>query len=202
MTRRKQVNKGKIFGAFASMILFVIVIANADKLSPSEEQGYINPAFIGEGNAIPTINMDALSISIDDTEEGTVIQYIVQPEDTFESIAVEFGTTISNLKKINKIQSLPVGQKIIVTNEEDGIIYTVREVQNIKVFVQKYNLELSDLMTLNYILDDSEMLQEGQELFINISPEKANAIPGFIDKAQPNLNPQPVVRKKPKTSTS
>jgi hypothetical protein len=53
-------------------------------------------------------------------------------------------------------------------------------------------------MTLNYITDDSEILYEGQEIFINLSEEKANNIPGFIDKAQPDLS-IPVV--KPKTTT-
>jgi hypothetical protein len=32
-------------------------------------------------------------------------------------------------------------------------------------------------MTLNYITDDSEILYEGQEIFINLSEEKANNIP-------------------------
>ena len=42
-------------------------------------------------------------------------------------------------------------------------------------------------MTLNYITDDSEILYQGQEIFINISEEKANKIAWFIDKAQPDL---------------
>ena len=72
----------------------------------------------------------------------------------------------------------------------------MRETQNIKVFANKYGLNLEDLMTLNYIQDDTEMLQKGQEIFINLSEEKANTIPGFIDKGQPDLSPQIV---KPKT---
>jgi hypothetical protein len=48
----------------------------------------------------------------------------------------------------------------VVTNEEDGILYKVRENQNIKVFANKYGLDLQDLMTLNYITDDSEILYE------------------------------------------
>ena len=74
----------------------------------------------------------------------------------------------------------------------------VRENQNIKVFANKYGLDLKDLMTLNYITDDSEILYEWQEIFINLSEEKANNIPWFIDKAQPDLS-IPVV--KPKTTT-
>ncbi|MDR0860087.1 MAG: LysM peptidoglycan-binding domain-containing protein [Candidatus Peribacteria bacterium] len=158
--------------------------------------GYINPAFVGDSGKDVTINMDTFKTTIDETDDGVVVQYIVQPGDSLESIATEFGTTVSNLKKINDLKSIKAGQKLIVTNEEDGIIYTVRETQNIKVFANKYNLNLEDLMTLNYILDDTEILQKGQEVFINVSAEKANNIPGFIDKAQPNLNP-PVVKPKP-----
>jgi hypothetical protein len=62
-------------------------------------------------------------------------------------------------------------------------------------------LDLKDLMTLNYITDDSEILYEGQEIFINLSEEKANNIPGFIDKAQPDLS-IPVVKPKPKPTTT
>jgi LysM repeat protein len=40
------------------------------------------------------------------------------------------------------------------------------------VFANKYGLDLKDLMTLNYITDDSEILYEGQEIFINLSEEK------------------------------
>jgi hypothetical protein len=69
------------------------------------------------------------------------------------------------------------------------------------VFANKYGLDLKDLMTLNYITDDSEILYEGQEIFINLSEEKANNIPGFIDKAQPDLS-IPVVKPKPKQTTT
>jgi hypothetical protein len=36
------------------------------------------------------------------------------------------------------------------------------------------------------------MLQKGQEVFINLTEEKANTIPWFIDKGQPDLSPQVV----------
>lgn len=142
-----------------------------------------------------------MSISMDETTDLAVVQYIVQDWDSLESIATEFWTTVSNLKKINWISSIKPGQKIIVTNEEDGILYKVREKQNIKVFANKYGLDLQDLMTMNYITDDSEILYEGQEIFINLSEEKANAIPGFIDKAQPDLT-IPVVKKTTTTTTT
>lgn len=185
-------------------MVFVLLIVNADKISyGNNDVGYINPAFIGDSKRDVTIDMDALSISVDETDDTAVVQYIVQEGDTLESIATDFGTTVSNLKKINGITSIKPGQKIVVTNEEDGILYKVRETQNVKVFANKYGLNLEELMTLNYIQDDTEMLQKGQEIFINLSEEKANTIPGFIDKGQPDLSPQVVKPKTtPKTTTS
>jgi len=181
----------------------VLLIVNADKLSSSPDTiGYVNPAFLGDSGNDVTINMNKLSINVNESNDTAVVQYIVQEGDTFESIATEFGTTVSNLKKINGIKSIKPGQQIIVTDEEDGIIYTVRENQNIKVFANKYGFNLSDLMTLNYITDDSEMLRKGQEIFINLTEEKANAIPGFIDKGQPDLSPPQVVKPKPVATTS
>lgn len=194
-------NKGKILWAVLSMFVFVVLIANADKLGVTSGMEYVNPVFIGNSWPNPTINMDEIPTTIDDTENGVVVKYIAKEGDTLESIASEFGITVSNLKKINNISSIHPWEKIIVTDEEDGIIYTVRETQNIKVFANKYNLNLQELMTLNYITDDTEILQEGQELFINISNEKANTIAGFIDKAQPNLAPQ-VIKPKPKPTTT
>ncbi|MBO4516270.1 hypothetical protein J5751_02300 [bacterium] len=41
------------------------------------------------------------------------------------------------------------------------------------VFANKYSLNIEDLMTLNYIQDESEILQEGQEVFLPITLEKA-----------------------------
>ncbi|MDR2416487.1 MAG: LysM peptidoglycan-binding domain-containing protein [Candidatus Peribacteria bacterium] len=178
MTRHQKVSKLKVFSTVIALVVLIVLIVNADKLnSSSKVVGYINPAFLGDSGKDVTINMNNLSISVDERDDTAVVQYIVQEGDTLETIASEFGTTVSTLKKINAISSIKPGQKIIVTDEEDGIIYTVRETQNIKVFANKYGLNLSDLMTLNYITDDTEMLQKGQEIFINLTEEKANAIP-------------------------
>jgi len=180
--------------------MFGVLVSVADKLSTPNDLGYVNPAFVSDSSKEVVINLDAMSVSMDETNDMAVVQYIVQEWDTLESIATEFWTTVSNLKKINWVSSIRPWQKIVVTNEEDGILYKVRENQNIKVFANKYGLDLKDLMTLNYITDDSEILYEGQEIFINLSEEKANNIPWFIDKAQPDLS-IPVVKPKPTTTT-
>ena len=201
MTRTHQVSKSRIFLTIACLFIFCALICLADRCTTSTDLDYVNPAFVSDSTKGVAINLDAMSISMDETTDLAVVQYIVQDWDSLESIATEFWTTVSNLKKINWISSIKPGQKIIVTNEEDGILYKVREKQNIKVFANKYGLDLQDLMTMNYITDDSEILYEGQEIFINLSEEKANAIPGFIDKAQPDLT-IPVVKKTTTTTTT
>ena len=200
MTRTHKISKRKIIFTIACLLIFGVLVVVADRCASPAELQYVNQNFVSGGSKDVSINLDAMSISMDDTNDAAVVQYIVQEWDTFESIATEFWTTVSNLKKINGISSVKPWQKIIVTNEEDWILYKVRENQNIKVFANKYWLDLQDLMTLNYITDDSEILYEWQEIFINLSEEKANNIPWFIDKAQPDLS-IPVVKPKPTTTT-
>lgn len=200
MTRTRKVRKGRIILTITCLFIFVVLVSIADRFTTATDLEYVNPAFVSDSSRDVAINLDAMSISMDETTDLAVVQYIVQEWDTFESIATEFWTTVSNLKKINGISSIKPWQKIVVTNEEDGILYKVRENQNVKVFANKYWLDLKDLMTLNYITDESEILYEGQEIFINLSEDKANNIPGFIDKAQPDLS-IPVVKPKPKNTT-
>ena len=200
MTRTHKVSKLRIFLTIACLFIFGVLVTVADRYCSPADLQYVNPTFVSNWSRDVAINLDAMSISMDETTDLAVVQYIVQDGDTLESIATEFWTTISNLKKINGISNVKPWQKIVVTNEEDWILYKVRENQNIKVFANKYGLDLQDLMTLNYITDDSEILYEGQEIFINLSEEKANNIPWFIDKAQPDLS-IPVVKPKLTTTT-
>jgi len=60
-----------------------------------------------------------------------------------------------------------------VSNEVDSIIYTIKDKTNVVVFANKYNLNLQDLMTLNYVQDETELFTPGQEVIINITKDKA-----------------------------
>ena len=89
-------------------------------------------------------------------------------------IASQFGTTVSALQKDNNLKTEPTpGQVLKILNQVDGIVYTVPDKTNVVVFANKYNLNLQDLMTLNYIQDESEILSSDQEIFLNITTEKA-----------------------------
>jgi hypothetical protein len=60
-----------------------------------------------------------------------------------------------------------------ISDEVDGLIYTITEKTNVVVFANAYDLNLQDLMTLNYIQDETELFTPGQDIFINITKEKA-----------------------------
>ncbi len=94
-----------------------------------------------------------------------------------------------------------------VTNQVDGIVYTIKDKTNVVVFANQYGLNLQDLMTLNYIQDESEILTPGQELFLNITKEKAYDL-GLLERPKPVIIPKstivyrPTINKSGKPTTS
>ena len=160
----------------------------------------INPIFTEENtNDLASIDVNTAIVSSSNEESIGVIQYIVQPWDTLGGIARQFGTTIGHLKKINNIWNSPIRwwQKLIVTAEEDGFVYTIKDKVSIGVFADTYGLNKEDLMSLNYIQDETEMLYAGQELFINLTTEQA-----YQANLMERPKPRPVVVKKPTITRS
>ena len=157
----------------------------------------IDPSFIeGDGGISHEISVDAITVNIDNQDNGT-IQYVVQPWDNLFKIASTFGTTISTIQKNNNLKwEAQVGQTLKITTNDDGIIYTVKEKTNIVVFANKYNLNVQDLMTLNYIADQTELLTPGQEITVNISKEKAYDL-GLLERPAPEIIPKSTITYKP-----
>jgi hypothetical protein len=75
-------------------------------------------------------------------------------------------------------------------------VYTVPEKTNIVVFANKYNLNVQDLMTLNYISDQTELLTPGQEITINISKERAYDL-ALLERPKPEIIAQSTIAYKP-----
>ncbi len=177
------------------------MIANADIFSKGDELLSINSGFIQGNDGISyNINLDAINIDTSTTTDG-VIQYTVQTWDTLLKIASVFWSTVSSIQKDNTIKTdkndeLTPGLVLKVSNQIDGIIYTTKDKINVVVFANKYNLNLQDLMTLNYVQDESEIFAPGQEVFINVSKEKAYDL-GLLDRPKPEIIPQSTITNKP-----
>ena len=88
-----------------------------------------------------------------------------------------------------------------ISNQVDGIIYTVTDKTNVVVFANKYNLNLQDLMTLNYVQDETEIFSPGQEIFINITKDKAYEL-GLLEKPAPEIIPKSTIAYRPTNNKS
>ena len=185
------------------MWLFVFVIVYADKFYSWSETVYVSSVFMEtDDEDTATINLDSLTVEINDQNEW-VINYVVQAGDSLGKIARNFGTTISHIRKVNGLSSndsIRPNQKLLITDEDEWIIYTIPEKTNVLVFANKYTLNVEDIMTLNYIQDESETLQQGQEVFLNVSLEKAYDLwlmerPKPVFKPESNLTYKPTINK-------
>ena len=97
MTRTHKVNKRRIILTIVCLLIFGVLVSVADRCTTSTDLTYMNPTFVSNWSKDVAINLDAMSISMDDTDDAAVVQYIVQEWDTLESIATEFWTTVKNL---------------------------------------------------------------------------------------------------------
>ena len=120
----------------------------------------------------------------------STIKYIVKAGDTLYKIALEYDTTVEEIKKINKLNSntLSINQELIIpqkenippeNNEIETSIYTVQKGDSLWSIAQKYNLTVDDLIELNNL--KKLTLQIGQQLLI---PKVVNNLPNNIYTVQ------------------
>jgi surface antigen/LysM repeat protein len=98
------------------------------------------------------------------------ITYIVKRWETLQSIAQEYGTTVRALARVNALQPDAVllqGQNIIIAYDE-WVVHIVDTVRTVKDFARKYNLNVDDIVSLNYIDSPDYILEIGQELFLDM----------------------------------
>lgn len=96
--------------------------------------------------------------------------YIVQKGDSLYSIAQKYGTTVSELKRLNNLSSniLQIGQTLIISEIEmspsqtNYDIYTVKSGDSLWKIANQYNTTINDLIQLNNL--GTTFLQIGQQL--------------------------------------
>ena len=184
-------------------MFFIFVIANADLFENNQEQLAINSSFIeGDDWVSYEIDLDNVNMNVDTNSNG-VIQYTVQNWDTLLKIAGVFWTTVSSIEKENNLQKkdLTSWQVLKISSDVDGIVYTIQDKANVLVFANKYNLNIQDLMTLNYIQDETEIFSPDQDIFINITKEKAYEL-WLLEKPKPEIIPKSTITYRPTINKS
>jgi len=197
------VNYFKFVLSLCFIVFFIFVIANANLFENNQEQLAINSSFIqGDDGVSYEINLDNVNVNVDDNNNG-IIEYTVQNWDTLLKVAGVFWTTVSSIQKENNLKKndLEAGQVLKVSNQVDGIVYTIESKTNVLVFANKYNLNLQDLMTLNYVQDETELFTPGQEIFVNITKDKAYEL-WLLQKPVPVVIPKSTITYRPTINKS
>ncbi len=108
-------------------------------------------------------------------EEGEIV-YEVKAWDTLSEIAKTFWTTTNQLIEVNGMNDandLQPGQKLDISNAGDDIIYNVESEVVVADFAANYDLDLKEVIELNYFPGEDFILVEGQQLFLNLTREQA-----------------------------
>ena len=198
MIKFNRVNYFKFVLSLCFIVFFIFVIANADLFENNQEQLVINSCFIeGDDGVSYDINLDNVNVNVDNNNNG-IIEYTAQNWDTLLKVAGVFWTTVSSIKKENNLQKndLVSWQVLKVSSDVDGIVYTIQDKTNVLVFANKYSLNIQDLMTLNYIQDETELFSPGQEIFVNVTKEKAYEL-WLLEKPKPEIIPKSTIVYRP-----
>ena len=94
--------------------------------------------------------------------------YKVKSGDTLESIARKFNTSVNNIRDLNGIDYISLGQMIIVPNNNSGEwfeIYTIKKGDNLYSLAENFNISLVDLLNING-LDKDNYIYPGQEILV------------------------------------
>lgn len=183
------------------LAVFSLVIVDANKLSKTWNIIYVNPMFVQQTTSEEGyIDVGSIASELDENNRW-VLKYVVKAGDSLYGIASKFWTTISRIKKVNSIVGPIRPNDVLMISEDDGLIYVMKSTMNVKLFADKYDLNLQDIMTLNSIADESEILHEGKELFLNITKEKSYDV-GLFPRPKPVIVPPKKYKKPIITRTS
>jgi len=183
--------------SIAVMILFSYVILHEQQLVIAEGDLQIHEKFVSTKDISYDSSIQLNTVELVPIEAGdAVTKHVVKRWQSIGYIASKYGTTVSKIREINNIQGniVRVGQEIFIS-DVPGIIHAVKKDTNFLVFADKYELDLEDLMTLNYVINEETIMTQGSEVFLPITIEKAYEL--WIEE-KPKPRPKPVIVKKPK----
>ena len=116
-----------------------------------------------------SINQKLIIPSGNNINNNTLVSeniYIVKSGDSLYRIAINFNTTVDELKRLNNLSSnnLSIGQKLIIPSNNSEIIYTVIKGDSLYSISKKFNTTVDNIKKLNNL--SSNLLSIGQKLII------------------------------------
>lgn len=109
--------------------------------------------------------------------------YVVQSGDTLESIAREFGVTLSSVLLFNELdgeENITPGQTIVILYPKT--VYTVKAGDSLQSIAEEYSISVNELLRNNPQLKGSDEIFEGQTIYISFNVEKKGdlSVNGYI----------------------
>ncbi|MFN4218144.1 MAG: peptidoglycan DD-metalloendopeptidase family protein [Candidatus Bipolaricaulia bacterium] len=97
-----------------------------------------------------------------------IIEYQVQPGDTLETIAQEFGVSVealvgSNANALDDLHALELGTVLKIV--KNGVLHSVKRGQTLTDIARTYGISLTEILWANR-LEDREYIYPGEEFFI------------------------------------
>ena len=112
-----------------------------------------------------------------------MVIYVVQPGDTLDSIAREFGVPLSRLVSQNELDPngrITVGQNVVILYPNE--VYTVKEGDTLESIANSYGVSVNQLLRNNPNLQGKYDVFPGQTIIIDYSSDKKGsiAVNGYI----------------------
>jgi LysM repeat protein len=130
----------------------------------------VAPSPAAEGGAAPTAEGGGAA-----TSSQEVVTHVVQPNETLNSIALDYGVSAAEIAAANAIANpnlLRVGQRLVIPGvtprqvmERRGVWHTVQPGESLSGIAQRYGVSMETIMTANDLRDPNTIVV-GQRLLI------------------------------------
>lgn len=98
------------------------------------------------------------------------VTYLVQPGDTFYSIANRYNVSVQELIRANPQITNPnflyIGQQVCIPIECSGRFYTIQSGENLNIISQKFGVSLAQILAANPQITNPNVLYVGQRICI------------------------------------
>lgn len=104
--------------------------------------------------------------------------YVVQAGDTLYGISKQFGVSVDEIKRENKLtsNSITVGQVLLIPSAETSTLYIVKAGDTLYSIAKKFNTTVDDLIKINNLT--STALSIGQQLRVGINDDSGSTDEG------------------------